>query len=89
MCLFKKSMNYHGMTTWNLTARIRTSEPSIIVAIDITFMILIFILLGAYSVWDFSPKGGLPWYVSLKFSLSNSNQLHSSALPAELRSDCW
>ena len=90
MCLFKKSMNYHGITTWNLTARIWTNEPSITVAIYITFMRLIFILSGAYCVWVLCPEeGGLPRSVSLKSNLSNSNQLHSSALPAELRSYCW
>ena len=57
-CLLKRRMNYHGMTTWDRTAQIRTNEPNITVAIYITFMILIFILVGGYCTllrstsWD-------------------------------------
>ena len=50
MCLLKRSINDHGMTPSSLTARFQTNEPSITVAIYITFMRLILIVSGAYCV---------------------------------------
>ena len=47
MCVFKKRMNYHGMTACNLTSRIRTNEPRIIIALSYFYDSNVFLFIGA------------------------------------------